>query len=137
VTKVRHVMTAEPIVLQQNQSIADAAQAMRDASVGAVLVVDGDKLCGLVTDRDIVVRAVAESALPDSPVGQVVSPDLVAVDADDETIDAARVMQDHAVRRLPVLDDGRIVGIVSIGDLAVSQGEDSALAQISAADPNE
>jgi len=137
VTKVRDVMTAEPIVLQRDQSIADAAQAMRDASVGAVLVVDGDKLCGLVTDRDIVVRALAESALPDSPVGQVVSPDLVAVDADDETIDAARVMQDHAVRRLPVLEDGRIVGIVSIGDLAVSQGEDSALAQISAADPNE
>ena len=136
-TKVRDVMTAEPIVLQQDQSIADAAQAMRDASVGAVLVVDGDKLCGLVTDRDIVVRAVAESALPDSPVGQVVSPDLVAVGADDETADAARVMQDNAVRRLPVLDDGRIVGIVSIGDLAVSQGEDSALAQISAADPNE
>jgi CBS domain-containing protein len=137
VTKVRDVMTAEPIVLQQDQSIADAAQAMRDASVGAVLIVDGDKLCGLVTDRDIVVRAVAESALPDSPVGQVVSPDLVAVGADDETADAARVMQDNAVRRLPVLDDGRIVGIVSIGDLAVSLGEDSALAQISAADPND
>ena len=136
-TKVRDVMTAEPIVLQQDQSIADAAQAMRDASVGAVLIVDGDKLCGLVTDRDIVVRAVAESALPDSPVGQVVSPDLVAVGADDETADAARVMQDNAVRGLPVLDDGRIVGIVSIGDLAVSQGEDSALAQISAADPND
>jgi len=137
VTKVRDVMTAEPIVLQQDQSIADAAQAMRDASVGAVLIVDGDKLCGLVTDRDIVVRAVAESALADSPVGQVVSPDLVAVGADDETADAARVMQDNAVRRLPVLDDGRIVGIVSIGDLAVSLGEDSALAQISAADPND
>jgi CBS domain-containing protein len=137
VTKVRDVMTAEPIVLQQDQSIADAAQAMRDGAVGAVLVVDGDKLCGLVTDRDIVIRAVAESALPDSPVGQVVSPDLVAVGADDETADAARVMQDNAVRRLPVLDDGRIVGIVSIGDLAVSQGEDSALADISAAEPNE
>lgn len=136
-TKVRDVMTAEPIVLQQDQSIADAAQAMRDSAVGAVLVVDGDKLCGLVTDRDIVVRAVAESAPPDSPVGRVVSPDLVAVAADDETADAAQVMQDNAVRRLPVLDDGRIVGIVSIGDLAVSQGEDSALAHISAADPNE
>jgi CBS domain-containing protein len=137
VTKVRDVMTAEPIVLQQDQSIAEAAQAMREGAVGAVLVVDGDKLCGLVTDRDIVIRAVAESALPDSPVGQVVSPDLVAVGADDETADAARVMQDNAVRRLPVLDDGRIVGIVSIGDLAVSQGEDSALADISAAEPNE
>ena len=136
-TKVRDVMTAEPIVLQQDQSIADAAQAMRDSAVGAVLVVDGDKLCGLVTDRDIVIRAVAESARPDSPVGQVVSPDLVAVDADDGADDAARVMQANAVRRLPVLDDGRIVGIVSIGDLAVSQGEDSALADISAAEPSE
>src|ERR1700759_744780 len=137
VTKVRDGMTAEPIVLQQDQSIADAAQAMRDNAVGAVLVVDGDKLCGRVTDRDIVVRAVAESASPDSPVGRVVSPDLVAVAADDETATAAQVMQDNAVRRLPVLEDGRIVGIVSIGDLAVSQGEDSARAHISAAEPNE
>ena len=136
-TKVRDVMTAEPIVLQQDQSIAEAAQAMRDGAVGAVLVVDGDRLCGLVTDRDIVVRAVAEARPPGSPVGQVVSPDLVAVGADDETANAARVMQANAVRRLPVLDDGRIVGIVSIGDLAVSQGENSALAGISAAEPNE
>jgi signal-transduction protein with cAMP-binding, CBS, and nucleotidyltransferase domain len=137
VTKVRDVMTAEPIVLQQGQSIADAAQAMRDRGVGAILVVDGDKLCGLVTDRDIVIRAVAESAPPDSPVGPVASPDLVAVGADDETGDAARVMRDNAVRRLPVMDNGRIVGIVSIGDLAASRGEDSALADISAAEPND
>ena len=136
-TKVRDVMTAEPIVLQQDQTIADAAQAMRDTAVGAVLVVDGDRLCGLITDRDIVVRAVAESALPDSPLGPLVSPDLIAVGADDEADDAARVMQANAVRRLPVMDDGRIVGIVSIGDLAVSRGEDSALADISAAEPNE
>jgi CBS domain-containing protein len=137
VTKVRDVMTAEPIVLQQDQTIADAAQAMRDTAVGAVLVVDGDRLCGLITDRDIVVRAVAESAPPDSPVGPLVSPDLIAVGADDEADDAARVMQANAVRRLPVMDDGRIVGIVSIGDLAVSRGEDSALADISAAEPNQ
>ena len=136
-TKVRDVMTAEPIVLQQDQSIADAAQAMRDSAVGAVLVVDGDRLCGLVTDRDIVVRAVAEGRPPGSPVGQVVSPDLIAVSADDAADEAARVMQAHAIRRLPVMDDGRIVGIVSIGDLAVSRGEDSALADISAAEPNE
>ena len=136
-TKVRDVMTAEPIVLQQDQTIADAAQAMRDTAVGAVLVVDGDRLCGLITDRDIVVRAVAESALPDSPVGPLVSSDLIAVGADDDADDAARVMQAHAVRRLPVMDDGRIVGIVSIGDLAVSRGEDSALADISAAEPTQ
>ena len=136
-TKVRDVMTSEPIVLQQDQSIAAAAQAMRDSAVGAILVVDGDKLCGLVTDRDIVVRALAESAPPEFPVGRVVSPDLIAVGADAEADDAARVMQANAVRRLPVMDNGRIVGIVSIGDLAVSRGEDSALADISAAEPNE
>ena len=136
-TKVRHVLPAEPIVLQQHQTIADAAQAMRDTAVGAVLVVDGDRLCGLITDRDIVVRAVAESAPPDAPVGPLVSPDLIAVGADDEAGDAARVMQAHAVRRLPVMKDGRIVGIVTIGDLAVSRGEDSALADISAAEPNQ
>ena len=135
-TKVRDVMTAEPIVLQQDQTIADAAQAMRDTAVGAVLVVDGDRLCGLVTDRDIVVRAVAESAPPSAPVGPLGSPALLAVAADDDADDAARVMQAPAVRRLPVMEDGRIVGIVSIGDLAVSRGEDSALADISAAEPN-
>jgi signal-transduction protein with cAMP-binding, CBS, and nucleotidyltransferase domain len=135
--KVRDVMTAEPIVLQRDQSIADAAQAMRDHAVGSVLVVDGDKLCGLVTDRDIVVRALAESVPPDSPVGAVCSSDLVAVDAGDDTTEAVRVMQANAVRRLPVMDNGHIVGMVSIGDLAVEQDEESALADISAARPNE
>jgi len=134
---VRDVMTAEPIVLQQDQSIADAARAMRDNAVGSVLVVAGDKLCGLVTDRDIVVRGLAESAPPDSPVGAVCSPDLVAVDAGDDTAEALRVMQANAVRRLPVMDNGRIVGMVSIGDLAVEQDDESALADISSAHPNQ
>jgi CBS domain-containing protein len=134
---VRDVMTAEPIVVQRDQSIADAARAMRDNAVGSVLVVDGDKLCGLVTDRDIVVRALAESAPPGSPVGAVCSPDLVAVDAGDDTAEALRVMQANAVRRLPVMDNGHIVGMVSIGDLSVEQDDESALADISAARPNQ
>jgi CBS domain-containing protein len=135
--KVRDVMTAEPIVLQRDQSIADAARAMRDNAMGSILVVDGDKLCGLVTDRDIVVRALAESAAPSSPIGAVCTPHLVAVEADDDTTEALQVMQDNAVRRLPVMDHGRIVGIVSIGDLAVEQDEDSALADISTARPSQ
>jgi signal-transduction protein with cAMP-binding, CBS, and nucleotidyltransferase domain len=93
--------------VQSDQSIADAARAMRDNAVGSVLVVRGDTLCGLVTDRDIVVRALAESALPDSPVGEVCSPDLVAVNADDDADEAAQVMRENAVRRLPVMDVGR------------------------------
>jgi signal-transduction protein with cAMP-binding, CBS, and nucleotidyltransferase domain len=135
--KVRDVMTAEPIVLQRDQSIADAARAMRDNAMGSVLVVDGDKLCGLVTDRDIVVRALAESAAPSSPIGAVCTAHLVAVEADDDMTEALQVMQDNAVRRLPVMDHGRIVGVVSIGDLAVEQEEDSALADISAARPSQ
>ncbi len=134
---VRDVMTAGPIVLQRDQSIADAARAMRDSAVGSVLVVDGDKLCGLVTDRDIVVRALAESADPSSPIGIVCTPHLVAVEAADDAAEALRVMQANAVRRLPVMDQGRIVGMVSIGDLAVGQDEDSALADISAARPSQ
>jgi CBS domain-containing protein len=129
-------MTPEPIVVQSDQSIADAARAMRDNAVGSVLVVRGDTLCGLVTDRDIVVRALAESALPDSPVGEVCSPDLVAVNADDDADEAAQVMRENAVRRLPVMDDGRIVGMVALGDLAVERDGQSALADISAAHPN-
>lgn len=135
--KVRDVMSPEPIVLQRNQSIAEAARAMRDKAIGAVLVVDGETLCGLVTDRDLVVRALAESASPGAPVGQVCTPHLVAVDARDEVGEAARVMREHAVRRLPVMDDGHIVGIVSIGDLAVERDEESALADISTADPTQ
>jgi CBS domain-containing protein len=134
--KVRDVMTPEPIVVQRDQSIADAARAMRDNAVGSVLVVDGDTLCGLVTDRDIVVRALAASALPDLPVGEVCSPDLVAVNADDDADEAVRVMRENAVRRLPVMDDGRIVGMVALGELAVERDEQSALADISAARPN-
>lgn len=134
--KVRDVMTPEPIVVLWDQSIADAARAMRDNAVGSVLVVRGNTLCGLVTDRDIVVRALAESALPDSPVGEVCSPDLVAVNADDDADEAVHVMRENAVRRLPVMDNGRIVGMVALGDLAVEGGKQSALADISTARPN-
>src|SRR5579875_3025580 len=107
-------MTAQPIVLQRDQSIAEAARAMRDFGLGSVLVVEDDKLCGLVTDRDLVVRALADAADPGSPVGSVCSADIVAVGAGEDTGEAARIMEANAVRRLPVMDDGRIVGMVSI-----------------------
>jgi CBS domain-containing protein len=130
-------MTPEPIVLQRGQPIAEAARAMRDSRVGSVLVVDGAMLCGLVTDRDLVVRALASGASPDSPVGEVCSPDLVAVSADDDAEEAGRVMRDNAVRRLPVMEGGRIVGVVSLGDLAIEDAEEAALTDISAARPNQ
>jgi CBS domain-containing protein len=117
--KVRDVMTPGPIGVDYGQSIADAARAMRDWGVGAVLVVRDQALYGLVTDRDLVIRGVAESVGPDEPVGPLSSGDLIGVDADDDTAIAVRLMRERAVRRLPVIDDGQVVGVVSLGDLAL------------------
>jgi len=117
--RVRDVMTPGAIGVKYSQSIAEAARTMRDWGVGAVLVVRGDALYGLVTDRDLVVRAVAESRRPDEPVGPLSSANVIGVAADADVSMAARLMRDHAVRRLPVLEDGQVLGIVSQGDLAV------------------
>jgi CBS domain-containing protein len=110
---------------------------MRNAGVGAVLVVNGDSLSGVVTDRDLVVRGLAEGAGPDSPVGPVCSAKLVGVDADADVTEAEQLMGENAVRRLPVIDAGQIVGIVSMGDLSASGIEgQSPLAEVSKAEPN-
>ena len=121
--KVRDVMTPGPIGVDYYRSIGDAARIMRDWSIGAVLVVNDQALYGLVTDRDLVVRAVAESKGPDEPVGPLSSRDLIAVHADDDTAVAVRLMREHAVRRLPVIADGVPVGVVSFGDLALDESE--------------
>jgi signal-transduction protein with cAMP-binding, CBS, and nucleotidyltransferase domain len=117
--RVREVMTPGPIEVDYYQSVREAARTMRDWGVGAVLVVIGQALHGLVTDRDLVVRAVAESRRPDEPVGPLASTNLIGVDADDDTEVAAQLMRDHAVSRLPVIEDGRVAGVISVGDLAV------------------
>jgi CBS domain-containing protein len=106
--KVRDVMTPGPIGVDYHQSIGTAARTMRDWGVGAVLVVSDQALYGLVTDRDLVVRA----------VGPLSSRDLVGVRADDDAAVAVALMREHAVRRLPVIEDGQVAGIVSLGDLA-------------------
>jgi signal-transduction protein with cAMP-binding, CBS, and nucleotidyltransferase domain len=118
--KVRDVMTPGPIGVDYHQSIGTAAQTMRDWGVGAVLVVDDQSLYGLVTDRDLVVRAVAESKDSDEPVGPLSSTDLIGVNADADAAVAARLMREHAVRRLPVIEDGQVAGLVSLGDLALA-----------------
>jgi signal-transduction protein with cAMP-binding, CBS, and nucleotidyltransferase domain len=117
--RVRDVMTPGPIGVDYYQSIGEAAQAMRDWGVGAVLVVKDQSLHGLVTDRDLVVRAVAEARAPDEPVGPLSSVNLIGVAADSEVGVAMRLMRQHAVRRLPVLENGQVTGIVSVGDLSL------------------
>ena len=134
--KVRDIMTPAPVGVYYSQTIGETARIMRDTQVGAVLVVRDRQLSGVVTDRDLVVRGLAEGAGADDPVGPLCSGDLVGVAADAEVAQAERLMREHAVRRLPVLNDGQVVGIVSLGDLAVSVDADSPLAAVSRAQPN-
>ena len=130
--KVRDVMTPGPIGVDYHQSVGEAARAMRDWGVGAILVVSNESLYGLVTDRDLVVRAVAEGRGADEPVGPLSSGNLIGVDADADVHEAMRLMRQHAVRRLPVLEGGQVAGIVSLGDLAIQDEPDLAFAQLSA-----
>ena len=135
--KVRDVMTATPLVVDAGAPLQDAARHMRDHAVGDVLVTDGERLCGIVTDRDLVVRAMADGYDPKATtVGQVCSRDLVAVEADDDVQHAVDTMRGRAIRRVPVIDQGRLAGVVSLGDLARHNDEESVLAAISEAPPN-
>ena len=134
--KVRDVMTPGPIGVDYNSSIGEAARTMHDWGVGAVLVVHDQALYGLVTDRDLVVRAVAESKGPDEPVGPLSSADLIGVNADQDAAEAIRLMRENAVRRLPVVDDGQVAGMVSLGDLVHAGDPASALAEVSKASPD-
>ena len=134
---VSTVMTAVPVTVAEGEKLIAAARAMRDNAVGAVMVVRDGQLHGVVTDRDIVIRGLADGRdAAELSVGDVASPDPVAVRAEDSVEVAIGLMRDRAVRRLPVVEDGRPVGLVSIGDLTVGQDEDSALVGICAAPPN-
>jgi CBS domain-containing protein len=111
---------------------------MREGDVGDVIVTQGGQVTGIVTDRDIVVRAIAEGRAPDStPVSEVATSDVRALEPTQSVDEAVQAMREHDIRRLPVVDGGRPVGIVSLGDLAVERDPDSALADISAASPDQ
>ena len=135
---VRDVMTTDLVTCSSSAPLRDAAEYMRDHDIGDVLVVDDGAIRGIVTDRDIVVRCVAEGGdTRQAKVGDVCTSNLTTVPADATIQDAARIMRDQALRRLPVVDRGKPVGIVSLGDLAVEADPSSALGGISAASPNE
>ncbi|WP_308169632.1 CBS domain-containing protein [Acrocarpospora catenulata] len=134
---VRDVMTARPTTLPVDAPIIKAARLMRDQGIGDVLVTKEGRLCGLVTDRDIVVRAVAEGRdIGITPVGALCSAHLVTVRPDQNADEVVRLMRERAIRRIPVVEDDRPVGIVSLGDMALERDPDSALSDISSAPPN-
>jgi CBS domain-containing protein len=135
---VREVMTKEVVYLPAETTVDEAARAMREKDIGDVVVTEGPTLAGVVTDRDIVVRAVAEHQDPAStPIGTIATRDLIMIQESASTAEAADMMRTKAVRRLLVCDaDRQLVGIVSLGDLAMKMDPDSALSDISEAPPN-
>ena len=136
--KVSEVMTAAPVAVMPGQPVRDAAQAMRDYGIGAVLVAENGKLTGFLTDRDIVIRAIAEGRDPAAtPVSEVCSKDLVTARPGEDADVAVRRMREHGVRRIPVVEGtDRAVGVLSIGAMAIERDDGSALADISAEPPN-
>ena len=136
--KVQDVMTPNPVMLPETATLVDAACKMREAGIGDVVVIDASEgVRGIVTDRDIVVRGLAEGCDPrTATLGEVVSRDLATISPDDSTDTAVRLMRERAIRRLPVVREGRPVGIITIGDLAMERDRNSALADVSAAPPN-
>ena len=135
--KIREIMTRQPITLEDTATLMEAARTMRDANIGDVIVVRDGVICGVVTDRDIVIRAIAEGRDPKTAKLRDISTTEVATVAPDESVDnVINLMREKAVRRVPVVEAGRPVGVVSIGDLALDKDRDSALAEISSAEPN-
>jgi CBS domain-containing protein len=124
--KLRDVMTREVEVVHPEASVTEAAEKMRSLDVGPLPVCDGDRLVGMITDRDVTVRATAQGRDPGTVrVREVMTPDVFYCFEDEDVKNAAQIMRDRQVRRLVVLDrDKRLVGIVSLGDLAVDTGDD-------------
>jgi CBS domain-containing protein len=134
---IRELMTPNPVALPGTASVHEAACAMRDADIGDVIVIEHNQVCGIVTDRDIVVRLVAEAQDPaTTTLADLCSHALVTGRPTDTIEDAVRLMRTHAIRRLPVVEGGQAVGLVSLGDLAVEREPHSALGEISAAPPD-
>ncbi|MEU1664770.1 CBS domain-containing protein [Streptomyces sparsogenes] len=135
--QVKDVMTPAVATVRPDASVVEAAQLMRAQDIGDVFVARDGELLGVLTDRDITLRAVADGVDPLTVSCQAVcTPDPVTVGPDTDITQAVTLMRRHAVRRLPVVDGGRPLGVVSIGDLAQERDPDSALADISRAAPD-
>jgi CBS domain-containing protein len=129
-TQVREVMTSNPTSCSVDASVADAAKAMAKEDVGPIPVVEGDRLVGIITDRDIVVRVVAESRDPSATtVGEVVSSDLATVSPDEDLDRALQLLAERQVRRLPVVEGETLVGVVAQADIA-RRGDDRTTGEV-------
>ncbi len=123
--KVRDVMTSEVATANADTTLEEIATMMKAEDTGAIPIVEEDELLGIVTDRDIVIRCVAEGRDPSDVVAEdILTDNLEVVDPETEVAEALDVMGRHQIRRLPVVENGELIGMVSIGDLAVKQGDE-------------
>jgi CBS domain-containing protein len=136
---ISEIMTSEPVKVSSSAPVTEAAKKMREANVGAILVEDGGQVGGVITDRDIAIRVVAEGRDPaNTPISTVYTKDIVTLMVDDEVDRAIDLMRERTVRRMPIRDrSGLVIGIVSLGDLAIERDPQSVLGCISAAPPND
>lgn len=133
---VRDLLKGDPVTVEASATVQDAAKLMDEKDIGNVLVVENNEVQGIVTDRDIVVRVIAKGDGADASVREAATTDLETIEPDASIDDAIQKMEQGNVRRLPVVEDGKPVGVISLGDLAQAKDKDSALADISAASPN-
>jgi CBS domain-containing protein len=134
---IREVMTADPRTVESGATVAEAAREMRDGDVGSVVVIENGKVAGIITDRDIAVRVVAQGLDPDATrVGEAATMPPVTLTVDQSVDDAIRLVREQEIRRIVVVQDDRAAGIVSLGDLAIERDTDSALAEIAFEPPN-
>lgn len=136
--KIREIMTPNPIMMNVNDTVGDAARTMRDRDIGCLLVVDAsNRLCGVVTDRDLVVRSLADGKDPRGCKLQDVCSEAVTELTPDDTVDnAIKLMARKHIRRIPIMEGTHPVGVLSLGDLALERDPDSVLSSISSAAPN-
>jgi CBS domain-containing protein len=121
---VRDAMTEDPQSIGASASVVEAARLMREGHIGSLPVTEDERLVGMITDRDITTRVVAESAAPETTsVGDVYSRDLISVEPDHDLDEALELMARHQVRRLPVVENGRLVGVVAQADIALKENE--------------
>ncbi len=123
---IRDLMTSSPATAEPSSTVADVAQIMAQEDVGPVPIVEGGRLVGLVTDRDLVIRVIAEGRDPNSTtIGEIASADLVTVQPDSDLNEALQLMAQNQVRRLPVVEGDQLVGIVAQADVARAADEES------------
>lgn len=127
---IREAMTADPATVEPGTSAAEAARTMKSEDVGSLPIVEGERLVGVVTDRDLAIRILAEGKGAETTVGEIASKDVVTIDPQQSLEEAARLMAQHQVRRLPVTEeDGKLVGILAQADVAQS-GDDSLTGEV-------